>query len=87
MTWGQCCSLRRTSTCQEYYISHHVPPLPSTAHLSLGSLGVGAKVLGGVVGVVPLTSLLHTEHAAEGTVGDLVLPLVLKQIFRIFRFI
>ena len=42
--------------------------------------------------MVPLTPLLHTEHAAERTVGDLVPPLVLKEISldfyqNIFRFI
>ena len=81
MTWGQCCSLMRTSTFQECYISPSPCTLLLSAHLSLGSLGVSSEVLGGVVCVVSLTSLLHTEHAAERTVGDLVLPLVLKQIF------
>ena len=51
---------------------------PSPPHLSDGPLCVGPKVLGCVVSVIPLASLLDAEDAAEGTIGDLVLPLVLS---------
>ena len=52
--------------------------LPSP-HLSHCSLRVGPKVLGCVVSVIPLASLFDAEDAAEGTIGDLVLPLVLSE--------
>ena len=48
------------------------------SYLSDRPLRVSPQVLGSVVSVVPLTPLLDTEHATERTIGDLILPLVLK---------
>ena len=51
-----------------------------STHLSFCPLSVGSEVFSRIGSVVSLASLLDAEHRAEGSIGDLISPLVLKRL-------